>query len=281
MASVKTYILAPNFQYHPNTSICIGNIIQCPEDPIKPLSKFPGPNLAGQIESHFDYDNELSDQNSVSLRGSIWATFLEKANAKLGGGSSDALLSKYTIRRLETVYFKEQPTDEEAAERVKDKKVKTAIDSGLVGKNPVFMITGLKIARGFKLRSTFGSKSNGGGKMETAITDDVGIGADGEYSHEKKAEQKLRTEQDIIFAYQLHIIAYKGWLPWSQKVDISVYRSPAAFLNEDSKEEEGDNPFQVGVANAFALQHFDEEEPMEVINATDGDEPCVCIVFKN
>lgn len=89
MSSVKTYILAPNFSYHPKTSICMGSVVQYPDDPTKPLSSVPESGLAGQTESHFDYDNELSNQNSSSLHGSIWANFLEKASVKIGGGKSD------------------------------------------------------------------------------------------------------------------------------------------------------------------------------------------------
>lgn len=279
MACVKTYILAPNFSYHPNTSICIGDIVQYPDDPTKPLSSIPESRLVGQTESHFDYDTELSNQNSLCLRGSIWANFLEKASVRIGGGKSDDLLTKYTVRRLETIYFKKQPTDEEAAERVKEKKVKAAVHSGLVTKSPVFMITGLKIARGFKLSSTVGSDSNAEGKIEVPILDDVGIGADAEYSHGKKAKQKHHTGQDIIFAYQLHIITHKGWLRWSQKeADISVYRAPAAFLNVDKKEEP--DWFEIAVANESALRNFDRELQMDAVNVTDGDEVCECIMFR-
>lgn len=258
----------------------MGDIVQYPDDPTKPLSSVPEPKLIEQTESHFDYDNELSNQNSLSLRGSIWANFLDKASVKIGGGKSDDLLTKYTVRRLETIYFKKQPTDEEAAERVKEKKVKAAVNSGVLTKNPVFMITGLKIARGFKLLSTVGSKSNVDGKIEAPITEDAGMGADAEYSHEKRAEQKHHTGQDIIFAYQLHMITHKGWLRWFQKdADITVYRAPAAFLNDDKKEEEELDPFEVGVANESALRNFDKELKMEAVSAKDGDEDCVCIVF--
>lgn len=205
---VPTYVLALNFTYHPNTSICMGDIIEYPDDPTKPLSSVPGPELK-QMTRHFDYDHELSNQSNLSLRGSIWANFLEKASVKIGGGTSDELLIKYTIRRLETIYFTKQPTDEEAAQRVQDKKVRAAINSGLLRKKPVFMITGLKIARGFQLSGNVSSAINANAKFEAPVTPDTGIGANADYSRENKAEGKHRTGHDIIFAYQLHIITHK------------------------------------------------------------------------
>jgi hypothetical protein len=275
MAAVKTYILAPNFSYHPNTSICMGDIVEYPDDPTKPLSSVPESELK-PTESHFDYDNELSNQSGKSLRGSIWANFLETATAKVGGSTADELLTKHTVRRLETIYFVKQPTDEEAAERVKEKKVKAAANAGLLRKKPVFMITGLKIARGFKLSATLSSDRDVNAGFEALITSDVGIGADVDLSRHKKEEQKHRTEQDIIFAYQLHIITHKGWR--QNDVDISVYKASAAFLTNDKKDGEQES-VEVEGATEAALRDFDRELEVQAISAKDGDKDCVCLVF--
>lgn len=94
MATVKTYILAPNFTYHPDTSICMGDIIQDPSDPTKPLSIPPDPSALA-AESHIDYDAKFSEQKSHSLKGSIWATFLQTVSARSGGGVSGDVLDQY------------------------------------------------------------------------------------------------------------------------------------------------------------------------------------------
>ncbi|KAH7142810.1 hypothetical protein B0J13DRAFT_556050 [Dactylonectria estremocensis] len=270
-----TYVLAPNFTYHPNTSICMGDIVEYPDDPTKPLSSVPESEFK-PITRHFDYDNELSNRDIKSLRGSIWANFLEKASAKIGDGTSDELLNKYTIRRLETLYFTKQPTDEEAAERVKEKKVKAAVNAGLLKKKSVFMITGLKVARGFQLSSSVSSTTNAEAKLETSVTSGAGMGTDADYSREKKAEQKHQTGQDIIFAYQLHIITHKGWA--QKDVDITVHKARAALLNDDKKEG-GQDSVDVEAATESALRDFDKELKVEAISAKDGKEDCVCVVF--
>lgn len=279
MSVAKTYILAPNFTYHPETSICLGDIIQYADEPIKPLNRVPKSGLK-PIERHNDYDNELGNTDGSSLKGSIWATFLEKASVKIGGGTSDQLLAKYTIKRLETIYFKEQPTDEEAEARVLDKKVKATINAGLLRKKPVFMITGLKVARGFKQITTASSTKEAEGAAEAPITERAGAGTDIKYAQDKTADHKHRTGQDIIFAYQLHIITHKGWLRWFQTdVSIDVYKSSlsASFLNQDKKDAD---PVEVGATNEMALRKADEKMKMEVIPAKDGDEECICIVFE-
>ncbi|EJP63534.1 uncharacterized protein BBA_07460 [Beauveria bassiana ARSEF 2860] len=278
MANIATYILAPNFSYHPNTSICIGDIVQYPDDPTKPLSSVPDAEISGKTESHFDYDNELSSQNSFSLRGSIWANFLEKATAKIDGGKSDELLTKYTVRRLETVYFKKQPTDTEAAKRIESSNdVSAAINSGLLGKKPVFMITGLKIARGFTVSRLIESQSDAAGKPGAPIADDVEVGMDVSYHHKKGLDQKHRSGQDIVFAYQLHMITHKGW--FHKAVDITVYRSPASFLNEEEKGRVDAEPIVVAEVDECILRDSDNELEMEAVSAEDGGKDCRCIMF--
>jgi len=278
MSVAKTYILAPNFTYHPDTSIRLGDIIQYADEPTKPLNRVPKSELK-PTETHNDYENELGNTDGSSLKGGIWATFLEKASAKIGGSTSDQLLAKYTIKRLQTIYFKEQPTDEEAEARILDKKVKAAINAGKLRKNPVFMITGLKIARGFKQTTTASSTREAEAGVEAPITESVGGGADVKYSQEKTTDHKHQTGQDIIFAYQLHIITHKGWLHWFQTdVSIDLYKTSlaASFLHQDKKEAD---PVEVGATNEMALRKAHEKIKMEAVPAEDGDEDCVCIVF--
>ncbi|KAF9779081.1 hypothetical protein IL306_002661 [Fusarium sp. DS 682] len=277
MSAVKTYLLAPNFSYHVNTSICMGDIIQDPKDPTRPLSS-PPESLTQETESHVDYDNMLSKSTSHSLHGSIWAKFLETVNANVGGGVSNELIDKYTMDRLETIYYKKQPMDEEAAERIKAPKVKAAIKSGLFGKSPVYMITGLKVARGFRVKSGKASKKEGNAALQAPVTSEVDLGAEVSLSSTNDTEESYRSGQDIIFAYQLHIISHKGWR--QKDTDIRVHKSKAAFLNEDDEVVE-EEPVGIHHATEDDVREFDDEMLVDVLPASDGEEPCVCIVFKD
>ncbi|KAG8674144.1 hypothetical protein FPOAC2_00120 [Fusarium poae] len=278
---IPTYILAPSFNYHPDTSICIGDIVQYPEDPTKPLSSIPKAKLEKLVTSHFDYDNELSNQNTQSLRGSVWANFLEYASARTGSGAADESLDEYTIRRLETIYFIKQPTDKEAAERVKEDLVQAAVNSGILGKKPVFMITGLKVARGFQWTSKANSTKNVDGEVAAKFTPDVGAGTEYDYSRGNTVEKSSRTGQDIIFAYQLHIITHKGWWLGAKKhVDITLYKAPAAFLSDDKEGEEEDSVGMVEASESL-IRTFDEELEVKTVSARNGDEECVCLVLRD
>ncbi|KAL7783418.1 hypothetical protein V8C37DRAFT_406660 [Trichoderma ceciliae] len=72
---------------------------------------------------------------------------------------------------------------------VEEKRVKAAVNLGLLNKKPVFMITGLKIAWDFQLSRSVGSTTYANAKFEAPVTPDAGIGTDADYSLEKKAEE--------------------------------------------------------------------------------------------
>jgi hypothetical protein len=276
MAAIPTYVLSPNFTYHPNTSICMGDIVLDPIDPTKPLSS--ATNLP-PIESHIDYDIQLNKQTSRSFEGTIWAKFLQVADAKLSGGLSSNILAKYTIDRLETVYFRKQPTDEEVAERASEPRVRAAMDSGIFGRRPVYMISGLKIARGFRLNSFDGQLAHAEIKGGGQVSADASIGGGGGYTGSDDVQQSYRTGSDIVFAYQLHIIGYKGWR--HKTVDVSIYKPKAAFLNEEDEKIGEAMDIETGVADQEGLCAFDPEAVVEVLTCTEGGEPYTCIVFED
>lgn len=291
MATTKTYLLAPNFTYHPNTSICIGDIILDPSDPTKPLSSLPlplenNPNPLYTTESHLDHDATLTHTRSTSLHGSVFAKFLQTAHARLGGSSGTDVLDAYAIDRLETLYFRKQPTDAEAARRVReDGGVRAAVNNAGVfgGKRPVYMVTGLKIARGFRVVSGRRRTVRVGGEGEVGgeVVHGVGVGVDVGAGREEDVQLAMRSGQDIVFAYQLHVIAHKGWR--GRDVDVGVYKPKAAFLSEEEEEDmggrgEGDE-VEMRAADEEGVLAFDDEMPMEVSSVADGDGMCVCIAF--
>ncbi|KAL6253017.1 hypothetical protein RBB50_000737 [Rhinocladiella similis] len=231
MAATKTFILAPNFTFHPDTSICMGDILQDPSDPTKPLSSSPRAEL--ETTTHTDYDAELGKSASTSVGGGIWETFLQFASIKLYGEASKDIATRYTIDRLETVYFKKQPTDEQASRWALEPRVAAAINAGVVRRNPVYLVSGLKIARGFSLADGVSSSRKAGVGAEAPVTFGVGAGADVDVGRSRSERQSWRSEEDIVFAYQLHVIAQKGWREKTRRTDVRTYKSKAAFLSEE------------------------------------------------
>jgi len=274
MANIPTYVLAPNLTYHPNTSICMGDIIDDPTDPTRVLKSL---NPLPSVENHHDYDGNYSREKVQSLRGSIWAKFLQTVEAKLEGGASNNVLAKYTFDRLETEYFTKQPTDAEAEEIVKDARVRTAVNSGILGKKPVYMISGLKIARGFGLTVDDTKKVDATASAKAPVSSQANVGLEVTGSNTDTVKMSHHTTEDIIFAYQLHVIAHKGWK--NKNFEARVYKPKAAFLNEDEVLPEED-AVETSKATEEDLRAFDDDIDVEVQEVTDPNGPCVCLVFQ-
>lgn len=218
----------------------------------------PQDSLALNTESHLDYDAKLSKHETHFLNGSIWAKFLETVNARISGGVSDDVLDKYTMDRLETIYYKKQPTDEEATERVKHIRKEACLHDN-----------------GSQSSARLQSGKPGNFNGEVPVPSEDGVGADISLSSTGGVQQYHRSGQDIIFAYQLHIVKHKGWR--QKDVDINVYKPKAAFLNEDGGVVE-EELVETYAATEEDVRVFDEM-PVEVLSATGGDEPCICMVF--
>ena len=218
-----------------------------------------------------------------SLNASIYATFLQIASVNIGGVSKETgLTEKYSMASgIETRYF--EPTDDEVTARVeRSAKVRAAMDSGLFGQKQVYMITGLKIAKGFAYESSTSSSiaGNVGGSMPITPEGEVSLGAEAGASSRKKMQTSYKTgpNTDIIFAYQVHEIATKGWREKSKRIEATVHRSKQAFLGDEEVD-------QSTIIQACAsTKEMLEDEGLECRNlksvelADDHGDRCICII---
>lgn len=113
--------------------------------------------------------------------------------------------------------------------------------------------------------------------IEAHVSSEVSLGTELSASTTYDVKQSYRSSQDIVFAYQLHIITHKEWRR-NEHVDITVYKPKAAFLNEQDGAVEEES-VETNAASEEDVRAFDNEMPVEVLSARDGDELCTCIVF--
>lgn len=113
--------------------------------------------------------------------------------------------------------------------------------------------------------------------FEAQVSSGVSLGTEISASSTDDVQQSHRSSQDIVLAYQLHIITHKGWRR-NKHVEITVYKPKAAFLNEQDgavKEE----PVETNAASEEDVCAFDATMPVEALSAMDRDELCTCIMF--
>jgi gamma-glutamyltranspeptidase len=88
-----------------------------------------------------------------------------------------------------------------------------------------------------------------------------------------------RSGSDIIFAYQLHVIAQKRW--WRKQLSADVYAPRSAFLSEDAKVFEEEKATADFATVEQLLNAAEENEYDSVKSSTAGEEGelCACVSF--
>lgn len=232
MAILKTYLFAPNFTTHLDANIQLGTIIANPFRPSKWIMKIP---LDIETDTHIEYERSVSPGVSASVHANMFAKFLETASANIGLQSDKSILDHYTMNTLETISYKRDITDDEAAEIVNNNTdIQYVMKNSVLGPAPVYIVTGLKIAKGFHLTSELTKSKGFSAGANIPIADQVSAGADLNVSQGKTFSEQSSTTQPIVFAYQLHAVAKRGW--WkNRRVDIDVYTPRAAALGSDNR----------------------------------------------
>ena len=268
MALRRTYFLAPDFEQKPSSSsIQLGVLLSDPLKPNKPLS-IPSFPPASTTTVHTAYT--LSRTSGKSANAGVWANFLSIAETNVGTDNSSDVTQSFEIDSLETIRLQQEPQDDDPdlLARLQEQKVQAAIRSGLFGARSVYMITGLKIARGLSVQREE-SKSNGG-TVGGSVPIVEGISAGAEIGGEKRfgtsSGFKMAPEEDIIFAYQVYKVKPKGKKASGAAVDI--YQSDAAFLHGDDGENgevttNGAEVAQVSKDNLDSADESDSEEEDE------------------
>ncbi|KAE8448459.1 hypothetical protein EG329_009524 [Mollisiaceae sp. DMI_Dod_QoI] len=244
----KSYLLAPNFTFRAEGPIRLGSIIA---DPFTPDLVLTAMDPARKSTIYTVSEAILSFIHSKRRGGALgaWIEFLEFASVKFDVSTSSEAESRYRMTEMETSYF--YPTEEEIKARVEDKKVKRAMEQGLFG-SPVYMITGLKVATGFRANSeeSLGTKISGGvsadaGTAAGGVQANVGVNASMSSSELEKIS--FKSKNDIVFAYQLRQIKHQGWK--ADGVVSSEFLPKAAFLNKSGKSGAEEEDFEIEITD--------------------------------
>jgi hypothetical protein len=274
--AMKTYLLAPNFTFEPDGPIRIGTVIADPFRPTKPLHI---PTTAPPTVTHTDFDAAYTREKNQAHHSNIWAQFLQTASANVGAGTSKDVQTQYTMDTLETIRIKNDPTNKEAAELVRHPDIQPTVNAGLIGFAPVYMITGIKIAKGFSLTTRTARTREAQLGASAPITESINAGAELGGSRTVAAEDTARSASDIIFAYQLHVIAQKRW--WRSHLTTDVYAPRSAFLGEEGRQQEKEEVAARSVTVEQLMAAADENENHSVKGQTvsEGKDSVICVWF--
>lgn len=277
MSPTKTYLLAPTFQFLPHGPISIGNIIA---DPFKPHRVLTSADPVPAIETVRDADYAHRRDGSHGLEASVWAHFLQTVGVDLSAQYEQGVATEHTMECLETSYLKFEPGEEEIQKRVQDPRVQTVMKSGILRPQPVYMISGVKIAKGFSASREVAARKSGKVGVSVPISAEASVGTDSTAFKSSAEREAFRAEGDRVYAYQLLKIANRGWR--KKVMQVEDYYPKAAFLSNDS---DGEDEDQLGPMNAAPASVADlseenrERMSLTMVEIQEGQERCMCISF--
>jgi hypothetical protein len=205
-SKTKTYILAPNFALPPDI-IPLGSVIANPLKPERALNKGalapipPSEICTRKIASFFVSTARLREKKL-----GIFASFLAGVlgiGAEVGVSTDANADSVYKIESLETRYF--QPGRVFIYEALQSQGVKN-FGKMAFWEKPVYMVTGVKVAKGVEMESTDGGGYGVVGKVDVggAMIGTPGrVGPEGRVTERKWQGVMWKGEEEFVFAYQL------------------------------------------------------------------------------
>ncbi|KAF9879162.1 hypothetical protein CkaCkLH20_03395 [Colletotrichum karsti] len=204
-SNTPTYVPSPNWDIPADSDIVVlGRLIK---DPKNPQSRIPK-SSADPIPPPKVYEGEKTDWQTTleKLRSGsigIWAKCLQLVQGGLNFGQLKESMEDHKFASLETKYF--VPDDDYLAKVLEDVGVRAYLFVHHWRK-PIYLITGIKIARGASVATTSSTETSARADIKV---DGTSTGAPVDVGHEATWESKNMRgisyggSTDYIFAYQL------------------------------------------------------------------------------
>ncbi|KAK4083736.1 uncharacterized protein Triagg1_1398 [Trichoderma aggressivum f. europaeum] len=249
MPSVRdpTYLLAPNWTYRPNGPIALGNIIVDPFRPQYAVSRptKPLPKTETATENNWVFETEKIRSVNVS----IWTRLFNQLSIKLGPNRQKTDTIKIVMESLETTYFRDEPSMQDIHEIAKEPIVQSVLKADSLFRSPVYMVTGLKIAKGFQLVHHGSSGRGLSAEILESVAPDMSVGGNANIEITTATSKAFEAADDVVFAYQLLIIKPKGWGS-NTTFKLDDYRHKAAMLVDSNNDEEGEEEIEIEYGGA-------------------------------
>lgn len=280
----KSYFLAPSFDYPANGPIALGNIISDPYFPAESLLAGASKVLDGASQEPKLYASTIERWQDIRAahkngRLGVWGRFLETVDASTEGHWERNTYEDYKCDEMQTQIF--LPDLAHLQTRVADARVKQVMEmrrGGMGTRRAVYIITGVKIAKGLAIAS--GASQETGFDIDSnidvtplsggAVPLGVGAGANRTAGTQQKTTAKIVG--DCTFAYQLCKLRFTG--VGNKKALQSDAHRKGAFCNVDNHEDKGDRePLQLELSeNWGGAEIFDVEDEADdelEVGATD------------
>jgi len=245
--ATATYFLCPHFDYPPG-SIELGHIISDPSDPSFCLNEddlvAPDPS---EIKRHLQKNYELNQRQLRDQKSEIITKYLQVFGFGRGSGRDD-IEDRIKIEELETRYFK--PTSEYLSSSTKSEGVQRFL-AGSRFKKSLFLVTGIKVARGAKSSRTDKATGASIGVDVTGIGLPVEVGPGYQVASSWESSKSFQSSSDFIFAFRLSKLKFKERETWSMSAGTTSDVNVEVLLEDAGSE---------GLRNTVAVKAQDDNE---------------------
>ncbi|KAF8859774.1 hypothetical protein BDZ45DRAFT_673106 [Acephala macrosclerotiorum] len=236
-----TYHLSPNFSLGPpdrGGELDLGMII----DDLKSLGSERPLNIDCHLsidvrELYCDHKKGFTSSRAQMERGEygIWAKFAAQAGigGELSWATERTANDTYQFKALDTIYF--NPTRDYLHRSINLPDVNDYVVGS--GYKPVYMITGLKIARGPAVQLKIGRSRKL--KMDLGLKEPGGltglsVGPTFHNAEENQDELLIEESEDFIIGFRVKRLYYKRWCFWKPANLVGdVYNKGATMLDSD------------------------------------------------
>ncbi|KAH6716523.1 hypothetical protein DL95DRAFT_386890 [Leptodontidium sp. 2 PMI_412] len=258
-ATVKTYIPSPNWDIPATSSLVkLGAIIKDPRNPesvLKSSSEVIIPDTAIQHGAKTLWSTTSTEITSGKL--GLWAQCLQIVG--LGGDVSfnalKSVLEEHKFETLDTTYFVPESVEGFLEKRVRDEYTQAYFEATSFRK-PLFMISGIKIARGGVVESELKKEVGAEGKVGadlTALAVPITIGPELAWQKERSRSVKWAGSTDYVFAYRLVRIKCKK----HGEFKVEGYNKGGVFGEDEDDEEEGE---EKRFEDEYEVQEYEGED---------------------
>ncbi|RFU80268.1 hypothetical protein TARUN_1944 [Trichoderma arundinaceum] len=274
----KTWFFPPSFDLLPDGEVSLGSIIPHPNRPtlsLASLSSHPEIILP-EIRTLTEADHNHSRSNGTSLAAEV---FLKLVSLALEVGNVN--VSRFTKTTfgsvdLETRVFSSGLSEDVLKAIMGLSQVKKHMNGGMLGKRPIYIISGLRVAKG-SFQVTSESKSSTSTLTRVSTSTGTGplslaSGSNVTNNREQGKQDSFKTAPGIVFAYRLHVIRSKR----DGEVEAELFSHRTAFLTGEAGDEESEEELEYRGVTADVLQDDMEIEPnFEKHSIADGQESCI------
>lgn len=262
----QTWFLPPDFTFLPDGELSLGTIIPHPGRPTVALASLDPnthphialPNVTTVVEPN--HTHSRSSNRSIGFE--LFAKFLDLASAS---GTTDISRDKnksFGAVDHEVRSFGRALSEDALRGILALPRVKRHMNGGRFGKRPVYIISGLRVARdSFQVTNAVGSAAS----VELAASEaipagpvplEVGGAVSGSRGNE--VTDGYETAPGIVFAYRLHVIREKR----DGGVESELFSHRTAFFSGEGEDsDDGDLEMECVDVTAHVVNEDLEEEP--------------------